>query len=96
MKRFKVKLKAVHEQTGQTAYSVAKATELAQNTVRKYTAEDIIIDYIPTTVVTLCQYYGVDWRDPEIIEVIEDESDPSISNPALAPAERALVTAPLF
>lgn len=78
MRRFKVKLKAAHEKTGLSPYAVHKATGIAQNTVRKYVQEEIIVDYIPMTVVALADFYGVDWRDPEVVEVIETDGEAAL------------------
>lgn len=89
--KFKINLKAVHEKTTLTAYAVAKATGLSQATVRRYAYEDdVVLDYVPTTVVALANFYGVDWRSPDIVEVIEDgeegESAPEIKTPLPVPA----------
>jgi hypothetical protein len=70
--RFKIKLKAAHDKTGLTAYMVGKRTGVAINTVSKYiTHDEIIVDYIPATVVKLAEFYGLDWRDSKVIEVID-------------------------
>jgi transcriptional regulator with XRE-family HTH domain len=87
VRRFRIKLRAAHEATGLTPYRVAKETGIAQATVRKYIERNSIeADYLPLTVIRLAEYYGVDWRNPSVIEVIEDESDPEISTPLLASA----------
>lgn len=77
-----VKLKAVHNASGLSQYSVAKDTGLSLNTVKKYVgtkAPDAVeVAHIPAEVIVLCKHYGVDWRDPAIVEVVEeDESDPA-------------------
>lgn len=82
--RFKVKLKAAHDKTGLTAYMVGKRTGIAINTVSKYIDNDeVVVDYIPTTVVKLAEFYGLDWRDPNVIEVVEDVTTPEIESPLL-------------
>lgn len=74
MRRFKVKLGEVHKQSGKTRYRVAKESGLSHNTVQKYVSvPEVIVDYIPATLILLTEVYGVDWRDPAIIEVIEAE-----------------------
>ena len=75
MDRFKIKLGEVHKKSGMSRYLVAKKTGLSYNTVGKYVSvPEIIVDYIPSTVLKLTEFYGVDWRDPAIIEVIEAEN----------------------
>jgi hypothetical protein len=84
--RFRVKLKAAHDKTGLTAYMVGKKTGIAINTVSKYITDDeVVVDYIPTTVVKLAEFYGLDWRDSKVIEVIEDVSTPEMETPLLVP-----------
>lgn len=84
MVKFRIRLKPVHEKSGMSPYKVWKKTGVAQTTVRKYVdADEVIQTYIPNVVVTLANFYGVDWRDPAIVEVIEE--DPEIKTP-LSPA----------
>lgn len=67
--KFRIRLKHVHDKTGLSPYAVAKEVPASQNTVRKYVDEDEVIStYIPNAVVELCNFYGVDWRDPNIVE----------------------------
>lgn len=70
---FRIRLKEIHDKKGATVYRVAKDTGLSITTVRKY-AEAQFVDstYIPAVVASLCDYYGVNWRDPLVIEFIED------------------------
>lgn len=76
MTRFKIKLQKPHEQTGYSYYRVAKESGVALNTVKKYASvTEIISEYLPVAVIMLCDFYGVDWRDPEIVEVIEEEPE---------------------
>lgn len=73
--RFVIRLKEPHEKKGATHYRVWKDTGVVQNTVKRYAENaEVILESLPATVVTLARYYGVDWRDPAIVEVI-DESD---------------------
>lgn len=72
MLKFRIRLRPTHLKSGSTYYRAAKGSGVAPNTVQKYVqVDEIISDTIPTTVVALANYYGVDWRSPEIIEVIE-------------------------
>jgi hypothetical protein len=86
MKRsFKVKLQKVHEQADVSGFAVSKAIGASYNTVLKYISnEEVVVDYLHYTVLALCDFYGVDWRDPEIIEVVtesEGENAPDIKTP---------------
>ena len=72
-----IKLKDAHEKSGLSAYAVAKELNLNGNTVRKYVQQDNVMQYIPVHVIQLAKFYGVDWRDPEIVEVIEESGDDS-------------------
>lgn len=71
---FKINLKDAHEKTGLTFYAVSKQTGLAHNTVQKYAESVVTSTYIPATVVVLAEFYGVDWRAPAIVEVIEGDA----------------------
>jgi len=69
---FRIRLKDAHKKKGVTYYRVAKDTGLANNTVIKYADADFVDSpYIPAVVVALCNYYGVSWRDPSVIEFVE-------------------------
>lgn len=72
--KFLVKLSQVHERNGETVYRVAKNSGVNYNTVKKYAAGWIEADFLSPEVVRLADYYGVDWRDPNIVEVIDEES----------------------
>ncbi|MBZ0296078.1 MAG: hypothetical protein K8L99_26195 [Anaerolineae bacterium] len=75
-RKFLIKLNQVHRNSGKSTYRVAKESGLVYNTVKKYTDRPIEVDYISPEIAQLADYYGVDWRDPNIIEIIdEDESD---------------------
>lgn len=68
---FRINLKDAHERSGVTAYQVAKETGLALGTVYKYSrSSDIKTDRLENPVIVLAQYYGVDWRDPAVVEVV--------------------------
>lgn len=84
---FRIRLKPAHEQMGLTAYAVAKALGLSQTTVRKYVDNDeVLSSYVPSVVITLAKFYGVDWRDPAVVEVQEE----GVSSPEM---RTALLTA---
>lgn len=87
MKQFKVKLRAVHQASGLTAYAVAKLTNVAINTVKRYAEnEEVVLAHVPPAVVTLAEFYGVDWRDPKVVEVIEGGASTPEMQTALLPA----------
>lgn len=73
--KFIVHLKEHHDKKGLSPYRVWKDTGVAINTVVRYTENEAVIsDVLPTTVISLARYYGVDWRDPSIVEVIDESS----------------------
>lgn len=89
--RFLIKLKKVHEKSGLSAYEVAKRLGLNASTVRKFVTQDIVAEFLPDHVLKIVNFYGLDWRDPAVIEVIEDQdvdlditppvdADPQIKN----------------
>ena len=81
---FKVNLREAHKRSGKSKYQVQQDTGLAYNTIVRYVdSSGVFLKGIPKTVLTLCDYYGVDWRNPEIVELIEDEETESES-PLLA------------
>ena len=72
---FKVYLKAAHDKKGLSAYQVSKESGVHINTVKRYTDEDgVTTGALYTAVVQLIGYYGLDWRDSNVLEVIEDET----------------------
>lgn len=75
--KFIVRLKSVHDKTGLTAYAVARKVNASENTVRKYVDSDnVVSSSIFGVVIELCNFYGVDWRDPNIVEtLIENDED---------------------
>jgi len=99
-KKFLVKLKDVHERSNKTIYRVAKESGVVYNTAKKYLTNWVETDYLSPEVAQLAEFYGVDWRDPAIVEVIEvdeedtkpvdaisdDESEGQLMAPLAAPA----------
>lgn len=75
--RLKIKLHEVHNKTGFTPYMVGKLTGVNKSTVAKYVSNgDVIMEKLENAVFVLAKFYGVDWRDPAIVEVIEvDDAD---------------------
>ena len=84
--KFLVKgLKSAHERTGMSPYAIAKKTDIAINTVVKYTEDDVVeTKQLWGIVVKLCEFYGLDWRDPNVIEVVEES--PEKRTPLAVPA----------
>lgn len=86
--KFRIRLKQVHDKTGLSGYAVAQKTALAENTVRKYVDNDEVISAsVFGVVIELCNFYGVDWRDPKIIQPFiegEENSDEGIQQEALS------------
>ena len=74
--KFKIHLHDLHRESGLTFYRVAKETGLNSNTVQKYVGNgDIITTRLESHVLELAKFYGVDWRDPAIIDVIEVDDE---------------------
>lgn len=76
MRRYLIKLKDVHDKSGLTTYAVAKKLGLNQNTVRKYVTSYVEAEMLPVYISKLAEFYGVDWRSPDVVEVIEGEESP--------------------
>lgn len=72
-----IKLSAAHKKSGLTAYEVAKRLDLNEGTVRKYTSNDVTASFLPNHVLQLIKFYGLDWHDPEVIEIIDSAEDKS-------------------
>lgn len=70
-RKFKIQLKNAHEEKGLTVYAIAKQLKLSQTTVRKYIDQAVLSSYLPTVVIDLANFYGVDWRDPSIVDVVD-------------------------
>lgn len=77
--KFRIRLHDVHRNSGLTVYRVAKSTGLNSNTLHRYVSNgDIITRRLESHVLELAKFYGVDWRDPAVVDVIEvDEEDES-------------------
>jgi hypothetical protein len=87
MAKFIVKLKKAHDATGLTPYAVSKRTGIAINTVVRYTEADAVeVANLAASVIRLAEFYGLDWRDPAVVEVIEEATDPEDETPLLSPA----------
>jgi hypothetical protein len=71
--KFAIKLKQAHDETGLSAYGVHKKTGIATNTVYRYTESDVVlVDKLELVVIRLAEFYGLDWRDPDVIKVIDN------------------------
>ena len=61
---FTVTLKQAHEKSGKSVYRVSKETGLARQTVTMYAKNDEVrVDILYPVIVTLAEYYGVNWKD---------------------------------
>lgn len=81
MVKFRIRLKQIHDRTGLSPYAVWKKTGISQTTIRKYvTTDEVVQAYLPDIVVALANFYGVDWRDPSVVEIVEDDL-PEIETP---------------
>lgn len=78
-KVYRVRLKHLNVE-GLTAYAIAKEVGITQTTVMKYIRDDeVILDTLPISVVNLAAFFGRDWRDSDIVQVIEvEEPDPEM------------------
>lgn len=100
-RKFLVKLKDVHEKSNKTIYRVAKESGVVYNTAKRYVTNWVETDFLSPEVIQLAEYYGVDWRDPAVVEIIEvdeedtkpvkpigseDESEGQLMTPLIAPA----------
>ena len=75
--RFLVKLKEPHERSGLSAYEVAKRLGLNAVTVRKWVTNNVEAEFLPDHVLKIVNFYGLDWRDPAVIEVVDVAEDES-------------------
>jgi len=73
--RFRIKLKDAHEKSGLTSYAVAKRLGMNHGTVRKYLTEDVEAEALYPQVLKLLRFYGLNWRDPAVIEVLDADED---------------------
>lgn len=85
--KFRIRLRDAHDALGLSPYMVAKRTGLSASTVRKYAdVDEVISEYVPPAVVTLANFYGVDWRSTSIVEVIPEGDDAPETETPVAPA----------
>ncbi len=75
--RFIIKLSQAHSKSGLSAYMVAKKLGLNEGTVRKYASKDVEAEFLPNHVLQLVEFYGLDWRDPNVIQVIHQDGETS-------------------
>ena len=72
--KFRVRLKGVHKSTGLSLWAVHKKSGIALNTVKKYvTPEYLVADRIEGALVSLLKFYQLNWRDPAVIEEVEED-----------------------
>ncbi len=75
--RFRINLRDAHIASKKTVYRVATDTGLVYNTVDKYASNIVETEILPSHVITLAEYYGLDWHDPEVIKVTQVSEDES-------------------
>ena len=69
--KFVIRLQDAHNKKRVTPYRVWKETGVQKNTVKRYAEnKEVVLDFLPSTAIILANYYGVDWRDPAIVDVI--------------------------
>lgn len=73
---FKVRISGAIAAKEQTIYRVAVDSGVAFNTVKKYAAGDVETPYLTTEVINMCNYLGLDWHDPQVVEVVKAEPTP--------------------
>lgn len=76
-KQYIIKLKDAHKKAKLTPYAVARDTGLNYNTVNKYLSNEVTADVLPAHVITLCEFFGLDWHDSAVIEVTDTEDQSS-------------------
>jgi hypothetical protein len=69
-KQYVIKLKGAHKNAKLTPYAVARDTGLNYNTVNKYLSNTVKTDVLPAHVITLCEFFHLDWHNPAVIEVV--------------------------
>lgn len=84
--RFLINLKDAHEKSGLTAYAVAKRLNLNESTVRKYATQVVETTELLSHVLLMADFYGVDWHDPAIVQVIEEDDEGQMKAPLAVPA----------
>lgn len=59
---------ALQNSETKTIYKIAQKSGVNFNTVKKYIAGDIKTPYLTGEVMQLCEYFGLDWRNPAVVE----------------------------
>lgn len=86
MKQFKINLKPIHDASGLSCYEVAKrlresfGVSISKTTVGKYADGEVTQKQLPDVVVILCEFYGVNWRDPSVIQIVDVDETPEIKS----------------
>jgi hypothetical protein len=60
-----------------TIYKIAQKSGASFNTVKKYATGDVKTPYLTGEVMQLCEYFGLDWRDPAVVEEFTSEENES-------------------
>jgi len=82
---YRIRLHQLHIKSGLSPWEVKKRTGIAVNTIKKYVVPaEVVQDELPVAVIRLIRFYGADWRDPAIIEIVEDDESPQIKTPLLS------------
>ena len=77
--RFVIRLKGAHQASGQSYAEVKRAIgNISPTTVGYYASQERISKRVPIEVIQMAEHYGVDWRDPAIVEVIELDDDEQV------------------
>jgi len=76
-KIFRINLMQAHNDSNLTAYMIAKKLrengfKISKATVNRYAFSVIYQKELTEAVLHLCEFYGVDWRDPAIVDVVEE------------------------
>lgn len=70
--KFRVRLGKAHRESGLTQYAVIRDTGINKNTVRRYIRDDeVLVDKIETPLIMLIGFYGLDWHDPAVLDIVE-------------------------
>lgn len=92
MKKFAIRLKEAHQKSGLSYYQVAKLTGVAKNTVVRYAPEEadvVVVAHLDPAVLTLAEFYGLDWRNPSVVDVVDEEiENPEKNTHSIARRER--------
>jgi hypothetical protein len=75
---YRIRLHNLHLKSGLSISDVRKRTGVALNTIKKYVLPaEVVQDELPVAVIRLIQFYGADWRDPTLIEIVENDESPN-------------------